>query len=118
MTGDGIKEFFEAVEGSRGEYETCYIPELERVRAAREKTLEDLKADSMNRLMKDLAVDRAKNPDAAILDQWEAEEEDEDQEGEEIDIIDRSEDRWPGQSIGRGQKAKWRQWEWKGESKI
>jgi hypothetical protein len=43
----------------------------------------------MNRLMKDLAVDRAQNPDAALVDQWEAEE-DEDQEGEDIDIVDRS----------------------------
>jgi hypothetical protein len=43
----------------------------------------------MNRLMKDLAVDRAQNPDAALLDKWEAEE-DEDQEGEDIDIVDRS----------------------------
>jgi hypothetical protein len=51
--------------------------------------LQDAKADSMNRLMKDLAVDRAQNPDAALLDQWEAEE-DEDQEGEDIDIVDRS----------------------------
>lgn len=43
----------------------------------------------MNRLMKDLAVDRAQNPDAALLDKWEAEE-DEDQEGGDIDIVDRS----------------------------
>jgi len=42
----------------------------------------------MNRLMKDLAVDRAQNPDAALLDKWEAEE-DEDQEDEDIDV-DRS----------------------------
>jgi len=66
-----------------------YFPELERVRAAREKTLQDAKVDSMNRLMKDLAVDRAQNPDAALLDQWEAEE-DEDQEGGDLDIVDRS----------------------------
>ena len=42
----------------------------------------------MNRLMKDLAVDRMQNPDAALLDKWETEE-DEDQEGEDINIIDR-----------------------------
>jgi len=52
----------------------------------------------MNRLMKDLAVDRMQNPDAALLDKWETEE-DEDQEGEDINIIDRDEERWPGQYI-------------------
>jgi len=98
MTGDGIKEFFDAVEASREEYETSYVPELQRVRATREQTLQDAKADSMNRLMKDLAVDRVQNPDAALQDKWDAEE-DEDQEGGEIDIVDRSEERWPGQYI-------------------
>jgi hypothetical protein len=98
MTGDGIKEFFDAVEASRDEYETSYLPELQRVRAAREQTLQDAKADSMNRLMKDLAVDRVQNPDAALQDKWDAEE-DEDQEGGDIDIVDRSEERWPGQYI-------------------
>ena len=43
----------------------------------------------MNRLMKDLAVDRVQNPDAALQDKWDAEE-DEDQEGGDIDIVDRS----------------------------
>jgi len=102
MTGDGIKEFFDAVEASREEYETSYLPELQRARATREKTLQDAKADSMNRLMKDLAVDRAQNPDAALRDRWEIEEgedEDADGEGEDINIIDRSEERWPGQYI-------------------
>lgn len=45
----------------------------------------------MNRLMKDLAVDHAKNPAAAALDRWDSDEEDDDDEGgDEIDIIDRS----------------------------
>lgn len=77
------------VNPSRPTYTRSYVPELQRVRAAREKTLQDAKADSMNRLMKDLAVDRLQNPDAALLDKWEAEE-DEDQEGGGLDIVDRS----------------------------
>lgn len=44
----------------------------------------------MNRLMKDLAVDRAKNPEGALLDRWDPEEEHEDEE-DDINIIDRSE---------------------------
>ncbi|KAG5645314.1 hypothetical protein DXG03_006503 [Asterophora parasitica] len=100
MTGDGIKEFFEAVQGSRMEYENEYLPDLLRARAAREKTLNDAKADSMGRLMKDLEIDRAKNPAGALADRWDPnEEEDADDEGPEINIVDRSEERWPGQYV-------------------
>lgn len=108
MTGDGIKEFFEAVEESRETYTSYvlfslsllsssylhvyseYLPELERARAARDKSLQDAKEDSMNRLMKDLAVDRAKNPSAAKEDRWESDEEDED-EDLDVNIIDQGE---------------------------
>lgn len=41
----------------------------------------------MNRLLKDLAVDRAKNPVSALNDRWDSEEEDE--EDVDINIIDR-----------------------------
>lgn len=67
-----------------------YLPELERARAARDKSLQDVKEDSMNRLMKDLAVDRARNPGAANEDRWASDEEDEDEELD-VDLIDRSE---------------------------
>jgi hypothetical protein len=51
-----------------------------------------VKDDSMNRLMKDLAVDRANNPDVALHDQWDQEEEDDNDndDGGDINIIDRS----------------------------
>ncbi|KAJ7825422.1 XPA-binding protein 1 [Mycena olivaceomarginata] len=65
-------------------------PELERARKEREKSLQDVKEDSMNRLMKDVAIDREQNPEAM--------------EGD-IDIIDQSDEAWPGQYIdvlGRG----------------
>ena len=43
----------------------------------------------MNRLLKDLAIDRAKNPTSALNDRWDSEdEEDVDDEGD-INIIDR-----------------------------
>ncbi|THV02587.1 XPA-binding protein 1 [Dendrothele bispora CBS 962.96] len=102
VTGQGVKEFFEAVEASREEYEKEYLPELERTRAAREKTLSDAKADSMNRLMKDLAVDRAKNPGFAARDRWDPnteEGEEPEEDDDDMNIIDRSEDPWPGQYI-------------------
>ncbi|KAF9466773.1 XPA-binding protein 1 [Collybia nuda] len=100
MTGDGIKEFFEAVEGARTEYENEYMPELERARALRDKSLQDAKNDSMNRLMKDLAVDQEKNPGGAFLDRWDPEEEnDDDDDDGDMNIVDRSEGPWPGQYI-------------------
>jgi GPN-loop GTPase len=69
-----------------------YLPELERARAAREKSLQDIKEDSINRLMKDLAVDRAANPKAAAEDRWASDEEDIDDDDElEVNLIDRSE---------------------------
>ncbi|KAH7925733.1 hypothetical protein BV22DRAFT_1033654 [Leucogyrophana mollusca] len=102
MTGNGIKEFFDAVEESRETYEKEYLPELERARTAREKSLQDVKDDSMNRLMKDLAVDRAKNPEGALNDRWESDEENNDGDDDddlEVNLIDRSEESWPGQYI-------------------
>ncbi|KZT03061.1 XPA-binding protein 1 [Laetiporus sulphureus 93-53] len=99
MTGAGIKEFFDAVKASRTEYENEYLPELERAKAAREQTLQATKDDSMNRLMKDLTVDRARNPNAAAFDRWERNEEEEEEDDTEMNIIDRSEEHWPGQYI-------------------
>ncbi|KAJ3556375.1 hypothetical protein NM688_g2063 [Phlebia brevispora] len=100
VTGAGIKEFFEAVDASRAEYERDYLPELKRAREAREKTLQAAKEDSMNRLMKDLAVDREQNPEAAAADKWEQEDEDGgDDDDLDVNIIDRSEEPWPGQYI-------------------
>lgn len=65
-----------------------YLPELEKARRQREKTLQEVKDDSTNRLLKDLAIDRAKNPHGPLNDEWDIEE-DED-EDDEINIIDRS----------------------------
>ena len=107
MTGDGFDGFLAAVEASRKEYEkyaashpslpACalipmhreYIPELERVRAKREKTLQQAKDENMTRVLKDLAIDREKNPAGALADRWNPDEEEED-DGD-INIIDRCE---------------------------
>lgn len=66
------------------------MPELERARAAREQTLQVAKDESMSRMMKDLAVDRVRNPNAALLDRWDPDEEDDDDDTD-VNIIDRSE---------------------------
>ena len=68
-----------------------YLPELRRVQAAREANFAAKKAESMNRMMADLAVDRERNPAAFENDQWDEEDEGEDDgDGSDIDIIDRS----------------------------
>lgn len=68
-----------------------YLPELEKARETRNKTLQAAKEDSVNRLMKDLAVDRARNPEAAARDKWDpAAEEEEDDDDLDVNILDRS----------------------------
>lgn len=66
-----------------------YLPELEKARQRRDKSLQEVKEDSMNRVLSDLAIDRERNPAAAALDRWDPEEEGEDDDGD-INIIDRS----------------------------
>ncbi|KAH9979515.1 XPA-binding protein 1 [Lactifluus volemus] len=101
MTGEGVAEFFKAVEASREEYEKEYLPELARVRAQREATLQKQKEDSTTRMLADLAVDRASNPTFSAQDRWNPDEQEgeEEDDGGELNIIDRSEDPWPGQYI-------------------
>lgn len=63
-----------------------YLPELERARAARDKSLQDIKGESIARLTKDLAVDEQRDP--ALAETWE---EEEDEDMDEDNTIDRCE---------------------------
>jgi len=98
FTGAGVPQFFEAVEKAREEYETEYVPELERVSKQREKNLAAKKQESLSRFMQDLSVD----PNRHGLDVWdpaavdEDAEEDEDDDGE---YIDRSEEQGPAPHV-------------------
>ena len=70
-----------------------YLPELQRARESREKSLNAMKEDSLSRFMKDLAVDREQNPAAAQADKWDptaGEENDDDDDDLDVNIIDRS----------------------------
>ncbi|KAF4227269.1 hypothetical protein CNMCM8980_002964 [Aspergillus fumigatiaffinis] len=56
MTGDGIDEFFEAVEEKRQEFERDYKPELERKKKEREETQAAQRELELGKLMKDMSV--------------------------------------------------------------
>ncbi|KAJ5183590.1 hypothetical protein N7492_001206 [Penicillium capsulatum] len=56
MTGDGVDEFFEAVETKRQEFERDYKPELERRKKEREETKASERELELGKLMKDMNV--------------------------------------------------------------
>ncbi|KAJ5217285.1 hypothetical protein N7468_010293 [Penicillium chermesinum] len=56
MTGDGIDEFFEAVETKKQEFERDYKPELERKKKEREESKDSQREIELGKLMKDMHV--------------------------------------------------------------
>jgi len=61
MTGAGVDDFFKAVEEKRQEFNTDYMPELERRRAEREKEKEANREKQVSRMMKDMGVGERKS---------------------------------------------------------
>ncbi|WWC66715.1 uncharacterized protein I206_100620 [Kwoniella pini CBS 10737] len=61
MTGEGMKDFFKAVEEARKEYESDYKPELERLASERAAKTEADKKSQLERLMKDMNVNDSTN---------------------------------------------------------
>ncbi|KAH8926926.1 hypothetical protein BT69DRAFT_1258813 [Atractiella rhizophila] len=59
MTGEGIQDFFDAVEECRKEYETDYRAEIQKRKEEKEKNLETLKKEQLSRLMEDMKVSSA-----------------------------------------------------------
>ncbi|RAK91529.1 ATP binding protein [Aspergillus costaricaensis CBS 115574] len=83
MTGDGIDEFFAAVEEKRQEFERDYKPELERKKKEREETKAAQRELELGKLMKDMSVSsssRQRKDEAETVS--EAEEEAEDAAGQ------------------------------------
>ncbi|KAK4686963.1 GPN-loop GTPase, partial [Tremellales sp. Uapishka_1] len=62
MTGEGMKNFFGAVEEARKEYEADYRPELERLAKERKDKTEADKKSQLERLMKDMDVSGSSQP--------------------------------------------------------
>ena len=60
MTGDGVDDFFIAVEAKRAEFDAEYAPELQRLRDEREREKEGKREKEVERLMKDMGVSEKK----------------------------------------------------------
>ncbi|KAE8396485.1 hypothetical protein BDV23DRAFT_142859 [Aspergillus alliaceus] len=65
MTGEGIEEFFQAVEEKRQEFERDYKPELERKKQEREETQAAQRELELGKLMKDMNVSGSNKGKAA-----------------------------------------------------
>ncbi|KMP01591.1 XPA-binding protein 1 [Coccidioides immitis RMSCC 3703] len=63
MTGQGIDEFFQAVEEKRKEFDRDYKPELDRKRAEREKEKESRREVELGKLLQDMNVSGSKKAD-------------------------------------------------------
>lgn len=99
MTGDGVDDFFVAVETKRVEFERDYRPELERRRADAEEQKSQAREQEVSRMMSDMQVSSkakgtgkyatAKDEPETISDYEDAEEdEDEDYQGEAAENAD------------------------------
>ena len=83
MTGEGVNEFFEAVESKIGEFERDYQPELEKRQADRAKDKEDWRVREMSKLMKDMSVnDEPEKGESRTLSDIEDEDDDMDDQEE------------------------------------
>ncbi|EXJ77608.1 hypothetical protein A1O3_09835 [Capronia epimyces CBS 606.96] len=61
MTGEGIDDFFDAVEEKRKEFERDYKPELEKRRRERENEAASKREQDLTRVMRDMSMDAATN---------------------------------------------------------
>ena len=85
MTGDGIDEFFDAVDRKAEEFNRDYKPELERRIAEREKEREGKKNEDLARVMEDMKV--GEKPRPAHREQI-GKDDDEDDEEDDEDVRD------------------------------
>jgi len=78
MTGDGIDDFFEAVEEKRKEFEKDYQPELEKRRKERQDESASQRANDLTKVMRDMNVDSKPKSTPKSPAEESSEEEDED----------------------------------------
>lgn len=78
MTGDGIDEFFEAVEEKRKEFEKDYQPELEKRRKERQEESASQRQNDLTKVMKDMNMDNKPKAAQTKMEEESSEDEDED----------------------------------------
>ncbi|KAK5053781.1 hypothetical protein LTR84_001742 [Exophiala bonariae] len=78
MTGDGIDDFFEAVEEKRKEFEKDYQPELEKRRKERQEESASHRANDLTKVMKDMNMDGKSKAVPKKRDEESSEDDDED----------------------------------------
>lgn len=110
MTGFGMKEFFEAVDEARNEYETDYRPELTRRQKERANSKADKTSESLNRLVNDLNLSSSSStPPKKLQDPTDLQPHElsewEEPDGRTLDKQDVSEDLLPGDAKGKKQQG-------------
>ncbi|KIX04877.1 uncharacterized protein Z518_05748 [Rhinocladiella mackenziei CBS 650.93] len=78
MTGDGIDDFFDAVEEKRKEFERDYRPELEKRRKEREKEGASTREQDLTKVMRDMNVNERPTTSRKPTETDESDEEEED----------------------------------------
>ena len=85
MTGDGIDDFFEAVEEKRKEFERDYRPELEKRRKEREADSASKREQDLTKVMRDMNMNpKSKTTEKAAAPTYPSDEE-EDEDGNDAD---------------------------------
>lgn len=88
-TGDGVDEFFEAVEGKRKEFDRDYKPELDKRRKQREGEKVASKEQELTKVMQDLNMSAARRKSATKAeseeDEYDEDENDPDQYPDDMD---------------------------------
>lgn len=104
MTGDGIEDFFKAVDTKIEEFERDYRPELEKRQADMVRAKEDRRQTELGRLMKDMNVGGTGKGKSDQIDQSgtlsDMEEEEEDGDEDEKMVGDEDEDDDDGEGNG------------------
>ncbi|OAL37241.1 hypothetical protein AYO20_03417 [Fonsecaea nubica] len=93
MTGEGVDEFFEAVEEKRKEFERDYRPELEKRRKEREKESAAKREHDLTKVMKDMKMDSsAKSDDNATKEESDGTDDEELVDADDFPDADRQDD--------------------------
>lgn len=86
MTGDGIDEFFQAVEEKRKEFERDYRPELEKRRKERENESAAQREQDLTKVMRDMNMNPKPSSSAKPGNEGVPEDEDDDDEDNDEDV--------------------------------